>query len=96
MAKRELTKQRRYRAKRIIQEVQKVKKKQTACHALYCEKERGPTSDRQKWKEELERYSRNKYQDEEMGIKAKKELVMSGKKEAEDKEKEPQEVRNQN
>ena len=54
--------------------MQQVKKKQTACHDLYCEKEGGKTSDRQKWKEELERYSRNKYEDEEMRMKARKEL----------------------
>ena len=41
MAKRELTKQRRrYKARRIIQEVQKAKKKQNACHELQCEKRR--------------------------------------------------------
>ena len=75
MARRELTKQRRkYRARRIMQEVQKVKNKQTACHGLYCRKEGGKTSGRQQWKEELERYSRIKYQDEEMRIKAKNEL----------------------
>ena len=74
MAKRELTKQRRrYKARRIMQEVQKAKKKQNACHELYCEKG-GETSDRQKWKEELERYSRKRYQDEAMHAKAKKEL----------------------
>ena len=38
---------------------QKDKGKQRICHALYCERVRGTTSDRQKWKEELERYSRN-------------------------------------
>ena len=75
MAKRELTEQRRrYRTRRIMQEMQKVKNKQAACQALYCEKEGETTSDRPKWKEELERYSRNKYQDEEMRMKARKEL----------------------
>ena len=75
MAKRELTKQRRrYMARRIIQEVQKAKKKQNACRELHCEKEGGKPSDRQKWKEELERYSRKKYLDDEMNAKAEKEF----------------------
>ena len=75
ITKRELTKQRRrYKARRIIQEVQKANKKLNACHELHCEKEGGKTSDRQKWKEELERYSRKKYQDDGMNAKAKKEL----------------------
>ena len=40
MAKRELTKhRRRYRARRIMQEVQKVMKNTNACHKLYCENE---------------------------------------------------------
>ena len=55
-------------------ERENIKSKQTVCQALYCESEGGTTSDRQKWKEELERYSRNKYQDDEMKKKAKKEL----------------------
>ena len=38
------------------------------------EKEGETTSDRQKWKEGLERYSRNKYQDEEMRTKARNKL----------------------
>ena len=73
MAKRELTKQRRrYRARRIMQEMQNVKK-QAGCQVLFCEK--GETmSDRQKWKEELERYSRNKYQDEDMRMRARKDV----------------------
>ena len=75
ITKRELTKQRRrYKARRIIQEVQKAKKKQNACRELPCEKEGGKASDRQKWKEELERYSRKKYQDDGMNAKAEKEL----------------------
>ena len=75
MSERELANQRRkYRARRIIQEMQKVKNEQMICHALYCWKEGETTSDKQKWKEELERYSRNKYQDEEMRMKARKEL----------------------
>ena len=74
MAKRELTKQRRYRVRRIIQGMQKVKNNQATCQALYGEKEGENTSDRQKWKEELERYSSNKYQVEEMRMKARKEL----------------------
>ena len=57
-----------------MQEMQKVKNKQAGCQALFSEKEGETTSDRQKWKEELERYSRNKYQDEEMRMKARKEL----------------------
>ena len=57
-----------------LQGMQKVKNKQATSQALYCEKEGENTSDRQKWKEELERYSRNKYQDEEMRMKARKEL----------------------
>ena len=39
----------------------------------FCEEEGETTSDK-KWKEELERYSRKKYQDEEMRMKARKEL----------------------
>ena len=40
IAKRELTKHRRkYRARRIMQEVQKVMKKTNACHKLYCQNE---------------------------------------------------------
>ena len=40
MAKKELTKhRRRYRARRIMQEVQKVMKNTNACHKLYCENE---------------------------------------------------------
>ena len=75
VAKRELSKQRsKCKARRILQETQKVKNKQTVCRALYCENEGGTTSDRQKWKEELEQYSRNKYQDDEMKKKAKEEL----------------------
>ena len=73
--KRELVKQRKkYRARRIIQEMQKVKNKHAGCQALHCEKEKATTSDRQKRKEELERYSRNMCQDEEMRVKAKSEL----------------------
>ena len=48
IASRELTKQRRkYRARRIMQEMQKVKNKQAGSQALFCEKEE-TTSDRQK------------------------------------------------
>ena len=74
-AKRNLAKQRRkYRARKIIQKMQKVNNRHAGCHALFfCVKKR-TLSDRQKWKEELERYSREKYQDEEMRTKAKKEL----------------------
>ena len=53
---------------------QKVKSKHIVCHELYCEREGETTSDRQKWKEELERYSSDKYQDGEMRRKAKEEL----------------------
>ena len=68
MTETELTKQRRrYRAIKIMQEMQKVKNKKVGCHALFSEEKEGEIiSDRQKWKEELERRSRNKYQDEEM------------------------------
>ena len=38
-AKRNLAKQRRYRARRTIQELQKGKNKNEGCHALYCGKE---------------------------------------------------------
>ena len=52
-----------------------MKNQQASCEALFFViKEGGTTSDRQKWKEELERYPRNKYQDEEMRTKARKEL----------------------
>ena len=51
----------------------KKKNKNAGCHALDCEKGR-TTSDRQQWKQELERYSREKYQDEEMRMNTKKEL----------------------
>ena len=73
IAKRELIKQRRrYRARRMMQEMQKVQK-EAGCQALFVKK--GETvSDRQKWKEELERYSRNKYQDEEMSMKTRKDV----------------------
>ena len=54
-AKENLSKQRRkYKARRILQEMQKVKSKQIVCHDLYCEREGETTSDRQKWKEEFE------------------------------------------
>ena len=50
MTRRELTKQRRrYRARRIMQEVQKVKNKQASCHTLYWEKGGEKTNDRQTW-----------------------------------------------
>ena len=95
MANRELTKQRRrHRARRIIQEVQKAKKKHNACHELYCDKG-GKTSERQKWKEELERYSRKKYQDEGMNSKAKEELEEWGERGRRQREGTVKEVRNQ-
>ena len=75
LAQRELTKQRRrYRARRIILEVQEVKNKHIVCHELHCEEEDAVTSVRQKWKKELERYSRMKYQDDEMKKMARREL----------------------
>ena len=58
----------------MLQDTQLVKNKQNVCHSLFCEGERGTTSDRLKWKEELERFSRRKYQDDEMKKKAKEEL----------------------
>ena len=76
MVKRALTRQRRkYKARRIIQEVQKGKKHQFVCRVLHCEENDMATRDRQTWKNELERYSRKKYQDDEMKTKAKRELV---------------------
>ena len=51
-----------------------MKNKQTVGHVLCCERERETTIDRQKWREELERYSRNKHQDDAMRKKAKEEL----------------------
>ena len=71
-AKRNLAKQRRYRARRTIQGLQKGKNKNEGCHALYSGIR--TTGDRQKWKEELEIFPRGKYQDERMRMKAKKEL----------------------
>ena len=70
MATRKLTKQRRrYIARRIMQEMPKVKNKQAACQALDCGKEGETTSDKQNgrrsWKD-----STNKYQDDEMRMKA--------------------------
>ena len=56
IAERELTKQRRkYKVRRILQETQKAKSKQNICNSLFCEKKGESTSDKQKWKEELER-----------------------------------------
>ena len=57
-----------------MQEMQKVKNKQAACHALSCKKEGGTTSDRKMEGEAAERYSRNEYHDEDMRMKARKEL----------------------
>ena len=75
VAKRELSKQRRkYKARRILQETQKVKCKQNICHSLYCERQGGTTSNKQQWKEELKRYAKDKYQDDEMKKKTHKEL----------------------
>ena len=51
-----------------------MKNKHAGCQALSCEKGGETTSDSQQWKEEVERYSRNKYQDEIMRMKAWKEL----------------------
>ena len=47
MARRELTKQRRYSARRTMQEMPKVKNKQAACQALDSGKEGETTSDKQ-------------------------------------------------
>ena len=70
-----ISKQRRKcKARRILQEAQKVKSKQNVCHSVYCEREGEITGDKQRWKEELERYSKKKYQDAEMREKAKEEL----------------------
>ena len=57
-----------------MQDVQKVKNNLFVRPTLYCEEEGAATSDRQKWKKELQGYSRKKYQDEEMKKKARKEL----------------------
>ena len=48
--------------------------KNEACLTFHCENEKGTTCDRQKWIEELERYSGCKYQDERMRDKARKDL----------------------
>ena len=53
---------------------QKVKSNHSVFQKLHCGREGETTSDRQKWKEDLERYSRNKHQDDEMRKKAKEEL----------------------
>ena len=54
--------------------MQKAKNKNEGCKTLYCENEGETTRDRQKWKEELDRYSRKKCQDERKRMKARKEL----------------------
>ena len=71
---------RKYKARRIIQSLQKNKNQNEMWNTLYCEKEKKETCDRQKWKEVLERYARDKYQDERMRIKARKELEESDEK----------------
>ena len=72
LAKRELKKQRRrYRAKKNRA---RDAEGQEQSNCRYCEEEGEATSDRQKWKKKMERYSRKKYQDEEMKKKARKEL----------------------
>ena len=48
--------------------------KQNVSLSLYCEREGIFANDRQKWKEEPERYSKKKYQDDEMKMKAKEEV----------------------
>ena len=50
---------RKYRARRIILTLQRTKNN-TACQSLYCRAEEGKTRDRQKWVEELEKYSKTK------------------------------------
>ena len=68
LAKREIKRQRRKYGTRIItQEMQGVKKNQFVCHALQCEEDGLAARGRQKWKIELERYSRKKYQDGKEG-----------------------------
>ena len=75
MAKQNLAKQsRQYRARRIIQSWEKKKNQNEVCSTLYCENGKRTTCDMQKWTEELERYSKSKYQDERKRMKAKKEL----------------------
>ena len=55
-AKREMKRQRRkYRTRRITQEVQGVKNNQFVCHALQCEEDGLATRDRYKWIFEEER-----------------------------------------
>ena len=54
----------------LCKRCRRCKKKLVVKHSFV---KKGETaSDRQKWKEELERYSRNKYQDEEISMKARK------------------------
>ena len=52
----------------------RAKNKNDACQTLFYENEGGTTRDRQKWKQELERYSRKMYQDKTMRMKEMKEL----------------------
>ena len=69
-----MTKRRRnYRARRITQEVQRVKNNQLVGHAQQCEEDGLATRDKQKWKNELERCLRKKYQDDEMKIEKERE-----------------------
>ena len=75
VARKELTKQRgKYRGRRRTEEMLKVKREQTGCQAPRCDQKGETTIDRQKWKEELERYSRCKYRGVEMRKKARKDL----------------------
>ena len=74
LATREMTKRRRnYRARRITQEVQRVKNNQLVGDAQQCEEDGLATRDKQKWKNELERCLRKKYQDDEMKIEKERE-----------------------
>ena len=57
-----------------MQTLQKPKNKNEGCLSLYFENEGGTTCDWKKWNEELERYSRENYQDERLRMKARKEL----------------------
>ena len=74
LAKREIKRQRRKYGIRIItQEMQGVKKNQFVCHALQCEEDGLATRDRHKWKNWKD-IRGEKYQDDEMEKKAKREI----------------------
>ena len=65
MAKSNLAKRRRkYTARRIVQTLQKANNKNEGCLTIYLVRtKKGTTCDRQKWNEELERYSTGKNKD---------------------------------